>query len=138
MIDPETRREVDEVQRMEEDIARATSGFMSEPSTPPEHRSSLFTSKTPATNRYSTTSMASPPGLFNRPSRSGSQLTSPLIANTRPYTSHATTHLPSRSVPGSQRNSDHEDEDDDYGYDFMSHRRAAAKYVITFLLFDSV
>lgn len=130
LIDPETRREVDEVRRMEQDITRFTSGVLSEPTTPPEYHSSAYPTFVSRPNRYSSTSMASPPGLSNRTSRSGSQLTSPPTSFARPVTSQVIMQNPSQSVPGSRRNSD-EEEEDDYIYQFTGNpHRAAAKYVI--------
>lgn len=128
MIDPETRREVDEVQRLEQDISRFTSGVLSEPTTPPEYNNHMYTSNRP-THRYSSASMASPPGLSlsARASRSGSLLTSPPVEAIRPFTSHHTSQLPSKSVPNSQRNSDHEDDGEDFTYSSDIRQRSAAK-----------
>lgn len=129
LIDPETRREVDEVKRLEQDIHRFTSGHQSEPTTPPEYYS--YPSAVSRPNRYSSSALTSPPGLANRPARSGSQLTSPPASYVRPFSSHAAVNqLPSKSVPGSRRNSDEEEEEDDYTYGF-SDSRAAAKYVLS-------
>lgn len=126
MIDPETRREVDEFQRVENDIKRFASGFQSEPTTPPEYHN--FPIGTPL-HRYSSASMASPPGFAGRPSRSGSQIASPAAKVSRPMSSHILPSQlqPSQSVPGSRRNSD-EEEEEDYTYGFTE-SRAAAKYV---------
>lgn len=77
----------------------------SEPSTPPSERVNDygFPSIYGRHNRYSTSSMVSPPGP-SRMSRSGSMLTSP------PYdqmesSQHASDKLPSKSVPSSRRGS---------------------------------
>lgn len=91
-------------------------GHQSEPTTPPEYRESGFPSVLSRPNRYSSASIASPPGLTNRPSRSGSQMTSPPSDLNRMFTPGAhisanISHIPSKSMPGSRRNSD---EDDDY------------------------
>jgi len=132
MIDPETRREVDEHQRLEQDITMFTAGHLSEPTTPPEHYSSVSRVHSA---RLSTASLASPPGFPTRPSRSGSQLTSPHAAISRPVTSHAhSTSIPSRSVPASRRGSDEDEEENAYSFADINHR-AAAKYVQTSLLF---
>lgn len=126
MIDPETRREVDEHQRLEQDISMFTSGHLSEPTTPPEYYSSV---NRVHSARLSTASMASPPGFPTRPSRSGSQLASPQTAFSRPITSHAhSTSIPSRSVPASRRGSDEDEEDTSSSFADINHR-AAAKYV---------
>ncbi|TWU74918.1 hypothetical protein ED733_004462 [Metarhizium rileyi] len=74
-LDQQQRREAQELAQMEEEIRIA--GHQSEPTTPPEYRdNSGFPSIFSRPNRYSTSSLASPPG-FTRPARSGSQLTSP-------------------------------------------------------------
>lgn len=100
----------------------------SEPTNPPEY-ASAFPSAFSRPNRYSMTSLTSPPGIATRPNRSSTQLTSPSAAFARPYTSGnatSTTALPSQSVPGSRRHSDDENEDDFiYGYDNAIHRAAA-------------
>lgn len=141
MFDPETRREVEDAQRLlTQDITRFTSGHQSEPTTPPEHHGSLHR---PAFNRFSSAtltsaSLVSPPGIHVRPHRSGSQLTSPPTAFARPYSSHTSSNLPSKSVPASRRGSDEEKEDLAYGFPDISHR-AAAKYVfILYLLLTDV
>jgi hypothetical protein len=125
MIDPETRREVDEHQRLEQDITMFTAGHLSEPTTPPEYYSSV---NRVHSARLSTASLASPPGFPTRPSRSGSQLASPQATFTRPVTSHVhSTSIPSRSVPASRRGSDEDEEDNTYS--FADINRRAAKYV---------
>jgi len=126
MIDPETRREVDEHQRLEQDITMFTAGHLSEPTTPPEYYSSVNRVNSA---RLSTASMASPPGFPTRPSRSGSQLASPQATFSRPITSHVhSTSIPSRSVPASRRGSDEDEEDSTYS--FADINRRAAKYVL--------
>ena len=125
LIDPETRREVEEHQRLEQDISMFTSGHQSEPTTPPEYYSSVH-----RPNRYSSTSLTSPPGVHPRSSHSGSQLTSPQLTSpaaifARPLTSHAASSIPSQSVPASRRGSDEEEEDYTYGFADGNHRAAA-------------
>ena len=128
LIDPETRREVDEVQRLERDISRFTSGVLSEPTTPPEHHNRVNTSAVPYSNRFSASFMSSSPSISTRPSRSGTQLTPPGLEPIRLMTSEATPPL--RSVPTSQLNSDHDDSDDDYALAITDSRlKAGAKYV---------
>ncbi|CEJ94096.1 Putative Pumilio domain-containing protein [[Torrubiella] hemipterigena] len=110
-LDQQQRREAQELAQMEEEIVRLN-GHQSEPTTPPEYRdtSSGFPSMFSRPNRYSTSSLTSPPGLFNRPQRSGSQITSPpsgLMQQRYGYDEP----LPSRSMPGTRRNSDDEKED---------------------------
>jgi hypothetical protein len=125
MIDPETRREVDEHQRLEQDITMFTAGHLSEPTTPPEYYSSV---NRVHSARLSTASIASPPGFPTHPSRSGSQLASPQATFSRPVTSHVhSTSIPSRSVPASRRGSDEDEEDNTYS--FADINRRAAKYV---------
>lgn len=121
MIDPETRREVDEARKLEQDINLFTSGVLTEPGTPTDHNSV----HTPGayTNRFSMTSMASPSIASKRQSRTGSQMTSPPTEYVNPYFGNQ--NLPSQSVPGSQRNSDHEESDDDYAYAYATVRQKA-------------
>ncbi|THV97620.1 ARM repeat-containing protein [Aureobasidium pullulans] len=123
MIDPETRREVDEQQKLEQDITMFTTGHLSEPTTPPDYYSSV---NRVHSARLSTASIASPPGFPTRPSRSGSQLTSPHAAFSRPVTSHThTSSIPSRSVPASRRGSDEDEEENAYSFADINHRAAA-------------
>ncbi|KAK7415829.1 hypothetical protein QQX98_005611 [Neonectria punicea] len=109
-LDQQQRREALELAQMEEEVGRL-GGHQSEPTTPPEYRdNSGFPSMFSRPNRYSTSSLTSPPGLFNRPARSGSQLASPQsgIMQTRfGYEDQ----MPSRSVPTTRRNSDDEKEE---------------------------
>jgi len=123
MIDPDTRREVDEHQRLEQDITMFTTGHQSEPNTPPEYYSSV-NNYTARPNRFSASSLTSPPGLQARPHRT-SQLSSPPVTYTRPFTSHATSTMPSKSVPASRRGSDEEEEEHNYGFADTDHRKAA-------------
>ncbi|OAQ79983.1 RNA-binding protein [Purpureocillium lilacinum] len=120
-LDQRQRREALELAQMEEEIGRLA-GHQSEPTTPPEYRdNSGFPSMFSRPNRYSMSSLASPPGLFNRPARSGSQLTSPpsgLIQNRYGYEEP----MPSRSVPTTRRNSDDEEKEEAVRQDPTSHR----------------
>jgi septum formation inhibitor MinC len=108
------KREDDDMDRLTNDITRlTTAGHQSEPTTPPEYRDNGFPSAFSRPNRFSSASMTSPSGpttLSNRASRSGSQLTSPPADLIAAYPAQASSHLPSRSVPGSRRNSDEEDD----------------------------
>jgi hypothetical protein len=111
MIDLRQQQEANEIQQMAEALKRVnpSAGYQSEPTTPPEYRESGtgFPSMLSRPNRFSTSSITSPPGLPNRAGRSGSQLTSPHSDFAH---GHASAHMmPSKSVPGSRRNSD-EDE----------------------------
>ena len=110
-LDQKQRKEAHELAQMEEEIGRL-SGHQSEPTTPPEyHDSSGFPSIFSRPNRYSASSLASPPGLFNRPGRSGSQLTSPPSGQGQMRYGYDETANPSRSVPTTRRNSDDEKEE---------------------------
>lgn len=110
-LDQQQRREAQELAQMEEEIVRL-GGPQSEPTTPPEYRdhNSGFPSMFSRPNRYSTSSLTSPPGLFNRPGRSGSQVTSPPSGIMQPRYGYDEP-LPSRSVPTTRRNSDDEKEE---------------------------
>ena len=99
--------EKEELERMTNDLQQSglNAGHQSEPTTPPEYRDATFGSTFGRNNRYSVSSITSPPGLV-RSSRSGSQLTSPPseLAQTIQNNTHTNT-LPSKSVPGSRRGS---------------------------------
>lgn len=125
-MDVNTRREVDENIRHEQSVTQLFA--QSEPTTPPEY--SAFPSAFSRPNRYSAASLTSPSGITTRPNRASTQLTSPSIGYARNYNNSNgnSSNIPSQSVPGSRRQSDGEDDDDDfiYGYD-DSARRAIAK-----------
>ncbi|PHH66643.1 hypothetical protein CDD81_6480 [Ophiocordyceps australis] len=109
-LDQQQRREAQELAQMEEEIGQI-GGHQSEPTTPPEyHDGSGFPSIFSRPNRYSTSSIASPPGLYNRPARSGSQITSPPSGPIQ-HRYGFEEALPSRSVPTTRRNSDDEKEE---------------------------
>ena len=110
-------RELQEIEQIALDLQKAgiNPGYQSEPTTPPrelerrgaEHRDSVSygSSVFSRSNRYSTSTFASPPGN-TRSSRSGSQLTSPPSELTQIPQNHiAPDSLPSKSVPGSRRGS---------------------------------
>jgi len=124
-VDAETRREVDENRRHEQSVTQLFA--QSEPTTPPEYHHA-FPSTFSRPNRYSTASLTSPPGIATRPSRASTHLTSPSGGFARAYNNGNHSNLPSQSVPGSRRQSDGEEEDDDfiYGYDDSLRRRSAA------------
>ncbi|KAL2149393.1 hypothetical protein VTH82DRAFT_8044 [Thermothelomyces myriococcoides] len=125
-LDAQQRQEERELHQLQEDLAARFGGHQSEPTTPPEYRdSSGFPSIFSRPNRYSTSSLASPPGLFNRTSRSGSLLTSPL-SGTLPSSRFPFDDLPSRSVPGSRRNSDEDEKEEAVRQDPTSHRSTNA------------
>ncbi|KAI9742450.1 MAG: hypothetical protein M1818_003984 [Claussenomyces sp. TS43310] len=129
LLDLQQRREEQELAQMQEDLGRANknnasvAGHQSEPSTPPEYRETNpgFPTVFSRPNRYSTSSLTSPLGLYNRPGRSGSQLTSPK-SGIMPSRYIMDEKLPSKSVPGSRRNSDEDEKDDAVRQDPTSHR----------------
>ncbi|KAI1405501.1 ARM repeat-containing protein [Hypoxylon fuscum] len=131
-LDQQQRRDEFDIAQMQEDLGRGNglgmTGHQSEPTTPPEYRetSSGFPTMFSRPNRYSTPSLGlvSPPGLFTRPGRSGSQLTSPQsgILQSRFFDDS----LPSRSVPGSRRNSDEDEKEEALRQDPTSHRSTNA------------
>ncbi|KIE03941.1 Armadillo-like helical, partial [Metarhizium majus ARSEF 297] len=123
-LDQQQRREAQELAQMEEEIRIA--GHQSEPTTPPEYRdNSGFPSIFSRPNRYSTSSLASPPG-FNRPARSGSQLTSPPSGLTQQRYAFDERAMPSRSDPNTRRNSDDEEKEEAVRQDPTSHRSTNA------------
>ncbi|KAK4195324.1 armadillo-type protein [Triangularia verruculosa] len=129
-LDAQTRLEAQELQQMQEDLAnRLGAGHQSEPTTPPEYRemsiSTIWSSNRP--NRYSTSSLTSPPGLYNRPNRSGSLLTSPQSGGGAIPARFAFDDPLSHSMPGSRRNSDEDDEKEEaVRQDPTSHRSTNA------------
>ncbi|KXL50681.1 hypothetical protein M433DRAFT_391803 [Acidomyces richmondensis BFW] len=122
-FDPAIVNEVEERMRHEQIVDHIVAA--SEPASPPDY-GNAFPNAFSKPNRYSNASLTSPPGIINRPSRSGTQLTSPTSGFVRPYTA-GNAHLPSHSVPGSRRQSDDEEEDDAFlfGLDTSIHRAAA-------------
>ncbi|KAI0453215.1 ARM repeat-containing protein [Xylaria acuta] len=96
-------------------------GHQSEPTTPPEYRETNtgFPTMFSRPNRYSMSSLVSPPGLFNRPGRSGSVLTSPQssIIPSR----YQDDPLPYHSVPTTRRNSDEDEKEEALRQDPTSH-----------------
>ncbi|KAI0381511.1 ARM repeat-containing protein [Hypomontagnella monticulosa] len=136
-LDQQQRRDEFDIAQMQEEIVGRNgiglTGHQSEPTTPPEYRETssgfptMFSRPNNRTNRYSTPSLGlvSPPGLFTtRPGRSGSQLTSPqsTILQSRFFDDP----LPSRSVPGSRRNSDEDEKEEALRQDPTSHRSTNA------------
>ena len=98
-----------ELEQMTQDLhgVNIASGHQSEPTTPPEYRDHNFPSIYSRRNRYSSSSLISPPGLgAGRNPRPGSQLQSPPVeAPQAQGNSGNTDKLPSKSVPGSRRGS---------------------------------
>jgi len=134
LLDLQQRKEEQELAQMQEDLGRnnnSTAGHLSEPTTPPEYRetNSGFPSVFSRPNRYSTSSLTSPPGLYNRPGRSGSQLTSPQSGIMQ---SRLMMDDTSRSSPGSRRNSDEDEKEEAVRQDPTSHRSTNAYVDIFF------
>jgi hypothetical protein len=131
-LDQQQRREEQELAQMTEDLGRFTSrdnmaGHLSEPTTPPEYRETAtgFPTMFSRPNRYSTSSLTSPPGLYNRQSRSGSQVASPQSGVMQSRLAFDD-QLPSRSVPGSRRNSDEDEKEEAVRQDPTSYRATSA------------
>ena len=106
LINQQQALEKEELDRMTQDLQQASlAGHVSEPTTPPEYRDHVPPSIFARSNRYSTSSITSPPGI-NRSSRSGSQMTSPPSELAQTLHNHINSDtLPSKSVPGSRRGS---------------------------------
>src|SRR4051794_35737469 len=141
LLDLQQRREEQELAQMQEDLVRpnlSATGHQSEPTTPPEYRetNSGFPSVFSRPNRYSTSSLTSPPGLYNRPGRSGSQLTSPQSGIMQSSRLVMDDKLPSKSVPGSRRNSDEDEKEEAVRQDPTSHRSTNAYVDNCFLLYS--
>jgi hypothetical protein len=91
-------------------------GQHSEPATPPEFQENGFPSVLSRPNRFSASGLMSPPGVINRPSRAGSQVTSPPVERARAY--QALTGgggYSQQSMPGSRHGSDGDEGGDEYG-----------------------
>ena len=104
-----------------------STGHQSEPTTPPEYRDHVFPSVYSRRNRYSSSSLVSPPGINNRLSRSGSQLVSPLPEQIQTEALDNADKLPSKSVPGSRRGST--DRVSSYLPESSASSQRSAKYV---------
>ncbi len=128
-LDQQQRREEQELAAMQEDLGRiGAGGHQSEPTTPPEYRetSSGFPTMFSRPNRYSTSSLTSPSGPYNnRHARSGSQLASPQSGIIQARFAFDD-QLPSKSVPGSRRNSDEDEKEEAVRQDPTSHRSTNA------------
>ncbi|KAK6078005.1 RNA-binding protein (pumilio domain-containing protein) [Seiridium cupressi] len=138
------RQDEAELRQMELDLTKnnvfGLTGHQSEPTTPPEYRetSNGFPTMFSRPNRYSLSSLNSPPGLFNnRSGRSGSQLQSPqsgiLPSQSRAFAFDD--HLPSRSVPGTRRNSDEDEKEEALRQDPTSHRSTNAHCTCLYPIF---
>lgn len=103
-LEQQEKRELD---MMAQDLTKINlSGHQSEPTTPPEYHDQVSPSTYSRHNRYSTPNLTSPPGLYNRSGRSGSQITSPPAELAQTLHNHISSDtLPSKSVPGSRRGS---------------------------------
>lgn len=126
LFDAELAKHEVELGAMLEEHGRL-SGHQSEPTTPPEYRENPtgFPSVFSRPNRYSLSSLTSPPGLANRSARSGSVLASPQSGV--PLSRFAfDDQLPSWSVPGSRRNSDEDEKEEAVRQDPTSHRSTNA------------
>ena len=80
-------------------------------------------------SRYSISGLTSPQAAFYRSQRSGSQLASPpsgMMPVRYGHEEQTSSHLPSRSVPGTRRNSDDEDKHDAVRQDPTSNRSSNA------------
>lgn len=118
--------------RLSQDVGRNNNhssnyaGHQSEPTTPPEYRDQGFPSAFSRPQRYSMQGLTSPQQSYQsgstRPSRSGSQITSP-GQQTYP---HGVSHIPSKSMPGSRRGSDEDEDNYEFDISNMNPRSGAA------------
>lgn len=112
-------------------------GHQSEPTTPPEYHETTTGFPTalsrPNANRYSLSSLQTPPGMLGRSGRSGSILASPQSGV--PLSRFAfDDQLPPWSQQTSRRNSDEDEKEEAVRQDPTSHRATNA-YVDYFLIF---
>jgi hypothetical protein len=129
------QQEMDRIEALEsralQDMAQYHDGAgqQSEPSTPPEFQENGFPSVLSRPNRFSASGIISPPGVINRPSRAGSQVTSPPVERARAYQAltGGAGHMP-YSVPGSRNDSEGDEGQDEYSDNVLSfnHRGAAS------------
>lgn len=114
-----------------QDIDRFASGFqrmslngpVSEPTTPPDYADDVFSNRYSRSSRVSMSNVTSPPGLSKRTSQASSKIMSP-SGNRMSTTGLYSTHRQStKSMPGSRRGSD---EEEDYLDQLPSNRSAAA------------
>lgn len=134
-LDQQQLREEYDIAQMQEDLGRGNTltitGHQSEPTTPPEYRETSFGFPTAFSrpNRYSMSSLVSPPGFFNRSSRPGSQLTSPPSGLSQSQSNARFSYenyLPSHSMPTTRRNSDDGEKEAAIRQDPSSHRSGNA------------
>ncbi|EGO56563.1 hypothetical protein NEUTE1DRAFT_44724 [Neurospora tetrasperma FGSC 2508] len=119
-LDAQQRQEERELAQMAEDLQIGRfAGHQSEPTTPPEYRDASrgFPSMFSRPNRHST-------GLVNRGTRS--LLTSP-PSGMLPMRLAFDDQLPTRSGPGSRRNSDEDEKEEAVRQDPTSHRSTKAR-----------
>ena len=135
LLDLQTRNQENEMLRLSGEVNRINLNGQpqtvpkSEPTTPPEYRESNgFPSAFSRPNRFSTSSMQSlqsPPGFQPTPLAAHPHRHSTQLPPSRLH-SQTISHIPSKSVPGSRRNSDEEEEDEyDYTLTAMNPRPAA-------------
>jgi len=127
LIDAQTRRNAEELQRLRQDLQVVNQ--QSEPTTPPENQENGFPSGFSRPHRFSASGLVSPPGVINRPSRAGSQVTSPPVERARAYQA-LTGGYSGQSVPGSRPESDGDEGADEYNDNVnvlsLNHRSAAS------------
>jgi len=113
------------------DIDRFSSGFqrmslngpVSEPTTPPDYSEDVFSNRYSRSSRVSMSNVTSPPGLSKRTSAASSKIMSPpgnRVSATGLYSTHRQS---TKSMPGSRRGSD---EEEDYLDQLPNNRSAAA------------
>lgn len=99
-------------------------GPVSEPTTPPEYVEDLFSSRHSRGSRMSIGNITSPPGLSRRTSQTSSKVTSPPGNRASTSALYSTHRQSTKSMPGSRRGSDEEEED--YLESLPTNRSAAA------------
>ncbi|KAL4967996.1 uncharacterized protein BDV14DRAFT_188116 [Aspergillus stella-maris] len=111
LLDLQHEREQLEMNQLAKDLAHAgISGPVSEPTTPPEYRENGFPGAFSRPSRFSTSSVTSSPGFFNVFATS---VTSPPSQINRDSTQTPRNRFAVHSVPGSRRNSEKEDFDNE-------------------------
>ncbi|KAL4741022.1 hypothetical protein BDV11DRAFT_203812 [Aspergillus similis] len=107
LLDLQHEREQLEMNQLAKDLAKAgISGPVSEPTTPPEYRENGFPGAFSRPTRFSTSSVTSSPGFFNV---FASSVTSPPSQLNNDSAQTPTNRFAVHSVPGSRRNSEKED-----------------------------
>ncbi|KAI9718633.1 MAG: hypothetical protein M1828_006641 [Chrysothrix sp. TS-e1954] len=126
ILNSEAKREEMELHRLSSELGMSNGvGHQSEPTTPPEYGDNGFPTALSRPNRFSTSSLISPPGAYQRISRPEALITSPPSERARAYDA-LTSASPAQSQPRTRNQSDEEGDYDHASFNNHSHRSAAS------------